>query len=240
MKLGYFASFILTSKILWLATAQVSSCQNGACCLTCCTATQLRPRWNVSEKWCKRGCGTETCDELLSLGDFQSCSIGLSFRNGDVVSLKMTETSCCANTGVLLTSEKCERLDKSSISFHVLVSSSVSAFGEVVGKMQLFFRSVIALVVLVIIETMFFKYLGNFCPWSFPPCFYDSCGLSAMQCWASWRCLAYWLPDIWFWPAFYIISFVVLPVLIAVALVLFAALATLCLPLFSAKKTMHG
>ena len=222
MNFGYFALTLLTSRILWLATAaaQLSgSCQDVAGCLTCCAATQLRPGWNFSENWCKHGCRAETCDELLSLSDFQSCSMGLSFTKGEVVNSKMIEASCCADTGVHLAPQKCEKFEYSSVSFQFLNnSSSASTFGDVIENMQLFFRSVIALVVLVIFETMFFRYIGDFCPWLLPLCFDDSCGLSSAECWLSWRCLAYWFPDIWFWPVFYFVSFLLLPVLIALTL----------------------
>ena len=224
MKLGYFSLTLITSTILWFATARLSdSCQDATCCLTCCTATHPRLRWSFSEKWCKHGCRTENCDELLSSRDFQSCSIGLSFRNGDVVSWKRTESSCCAGTGVHLESEECKRFEFVSFSSKSQPNSSpISVITDVVNNMHLFFWSVVALGVLVIIETMFFKYMGRAFPWKFPRCFDCPCGLNAAKHWLSWRCLAYWFPDIWFWPVFYFVSFVLVPVLIALTLIFVA------------------
>ena len=159
MKLGYFALTLVTSTILWVATARLSdSCQDVTCCLTCCTAIHLRVRWSFSEKWCKHGCRTEKCDELLSSKDFQSCSIGLSFRKRDVESWKRTESTCCANTGVHLKSEECKKFKIVSLSSKSQLNSSpISVIIDVVNNMQLFFWSVVALGVLVIIETMFFR-----------------------------------------------------------------------------------
>ena len=89
------------------------------------------------------------------------------------------------------------------------MANSLSTFviNDVVEENEPFFWSILALVLLVILDIMCFSYYGTTCPWPVSAFCHNVCGFNRIQSWVPLRCLAYWLPDLWFWPLFYFVWF---------------------------------